>query len=929
MFHTSALTLFLTSLGTSSLGRIEKKLDELAAEIRKGQHEPSLSNLCDEGNPAEQENAWHLLMSELAEDFSKGEIESHRDDIKTYVHRLIKRGQLDEEESSEMGALEHARPAGAICSPGSKSEEISFVRSDSSQSRLPPSSTVESDVDSVYSIVTRRIDDCAKMMEADALLDSSNNRRVDDIEKPADGEFDPLESPDNQTVVNTTENQLPSIIPQKSNQKKTVSVGIDLNADYCRVAAFDEETQDAVLLNNEHGKSCTPAFVAFTEKDILVGEDAKNQAPENAENTFFNFTLLLGSSFDDKSTSAVANNSPFQIDIIYGKPTLSVPCRQRHYSPEELTAFLIKEMVRIAEVSLRRSVSSISLSSYSISRASSIEALHRAALLAKIDVVYSLQQSTLATAMKYTCDRLRTSRRLQVNILVMNIRNNGCRCSLFQISEGTIFPIGSFSGSYDKLSIDNYLAELLRSNFYANHGEITEEPNSLAKMRLLRIAEAAREKLMSSRKVKIFLESFLGALDLNVHLHQSQLETIVHKHVIPEVTHSFERLLSNLRFSKGDINKVICFGELTRMSDVHESILKEFNKNTKVEGGDQSNKLTYPVLGSSLCSTYANRREPIGKLQAIDVHYTNIAFSIHTRDDQEIMATIFRTGSSLPAREVFGIGIADQNGEGMLLRFFDMGEFKTEKKLLLFEIAVPFPVDMSLYDRNRHWQLGLVSNKSSRLANISVSNERSGALIEIDRSPSGLSTIKSGYCVPITPRIRQKWHIMKYLMPERSSKTTSHAIAKPESSPSPQLGKSIRRRPSRVLNLREATTTPSPPPEKISRRHSRGSREIASALPDEMVKRRSSRRLLDIDKAAPFSSPTPDRSFKWRSHSSRELREAAPSSSSFIDNLVKRRSHSSRELREVAPPLSPPADKPRRRRSSRRVVDVDEELPIQ
>ena len=35
-FHTSGINLFMTTLGTSSLGRIETKLDQLAQDIRQG-----------------------------------------------------------------------------------------------------------------------------------------------------------------------------------------------------------------------------------------------------------------------------------------------------------------------------------------------------------------------------------------------------------------------------------------------------------------------------------------------------------------------------------------------------------------------------------------------------------------------------------------------------------------------------------------------------------------------------------------------------------------------------------------------------------------------------------------------------------------------------------------------------------------------------
>ena len=932
MFHTSALTLFLTSLGTGSLGRIERKLDELALEIRKGQHEPSLITVCDEGNSSEQDNAWRLLMNELAEDFSKEEIESNKAEIKIYIHSLIGRGELNEEIPRKAGENQCESLDETIGQQSSISGETPFLRSTSSRSNLLPSSSVETDEDSFCPMVMRETDNTARVTTAKGLHSPLESGRINEVKESTDVKSSSSEDPPPSVrqVVDSIEDVFPPYRPREPPKKKMGYVGIDLNADYCQVAAFDEESQDSIILNNENGNSITPAFVAFTKNEILVGEVARDQALVDVENTFFNFTWLLGAFFEDEITGVIAKSSFCQIDNLNDRPALFVPCRQRHYSPEELTAFLIKKMVRTAEVNLQRTVSSVSLSSYSVSRVTGIEALHRAAMLANVDIAHSLRQSTLAAAMKYAHDCLRGSRGLHSNILVVNVRNDGCSCSLFQISERTIFPLGTLSRTYDKFSVDNHLAELLSSNFYANHGEITEEPSSRGKMRLLRSAEMARRRLMSSTKVKVFLGSFHGTSDLNVQLQQSQLKAIVDKYVLPVTIRCFERLCSSLRISKEDINNVICFGEIIVLPDVQDVILNQFSKNKIPKQVGHVDPVGYAALGNSLYYASASERDFNNRMSAIEVHYTNIALSIHTRDDREIMATVFRSGSSLPVREVIDIGIAKQNGEGALLQFYDMGEFKTEKRSVLFEIAVPFSMDISSYDRNRHWQLGIVSNQRSRLASITLSNEQSGTLIDIDRSPSGLLTIKSGCCVPITPQIRRNWLIMKYLSPERPVQGPSLAIV--EAEPSLYSDRSAGRPSRRVSDTGDAALATSPP-ERASRRRSRSSRELREVAPplssplDKRIRRRASRWTLNIDEAPLLQSSLPDRSFNRRSHSSRELREATPLPI-LTDKSVKRRSHSSRELREAVSPSIPLLDKYISRRSSRKVFDIGEEVPL-
>lgn len=61
-FHTSAIQLFLTTLGTASLGWIEKKLETIIEELRSGRKELSILATFGEGDDdAEWEVQWRLF----------------------------------------------------------------------------------------------------------------------------------------------------------------------------------------------------------------------------------------------------------------------------------------------------------------------------------------------------------------------------------------------------------------------------------------------------------------------------------------------------------------------------------------------------------------------------------------------------------------------------------------------------------------------------------------------------------------------------------------------------------------------------------------------------------------------------------------------------------------------------------------------------
>lgn len=81
MMHTSSLTLFLATLGTSSLGRIEKKLDELIADVRAERRENTVLSIVD-ANEAESEEEWNKFKAELVEEcFAKLEVEAHKQEL--------------------------------------------------------------------------------------------------------------------------------------------------------------------------------------------------------------------------------------------------------------------------------------------------------------------------------------------------------------------------------------------------------------------------------------------------------------------------------------------------------------------------------------------------------------------------------------------------------------------------------------------------------------------------------------------------------------------------------------------------------------------------------------------------------------------------------------------------------------------------------
>eukprot|EP00386_Alphamonas_edax_P014078 GDKI01043348.1.p1 GENE.GDKI01043348.1~~GDKI01043348.1.p1 ORF type:complete len:117 (-),score=24.88 GDKI01043348.1:2-352(-) len=88
------------------------------------------------------------------------------------------------------------------------------------------------------------------------------------------------------------------------------SVGIDFGTTYSCVGVWKNDNVE--ILANDQGDRTTPSCVAFTD-ERLVGNDAKNQMPRNADNTVVQMKRLLGRNFSDEQVQNDMKHWPFQV----------------------------------------------------------------------------------------------------------------------------------------------------------------------------------------------------------------------------------------------------------------------------------------------------------------------------------------------------------------------------------------------------------------------------------------------------------------------------------------------------------------------------------------------------------------------------------------------------------------------------------------
>lgn len=320
-------------------------------------------------------------------------------------------------------------------------------------------------------------------------------------------------------------------------------IGIDLGTTYSAVGFVQQGK--AVVLPNGHER-IVPSVIGFSPQGrLLVGTPARNQYVLYPENTVRSIKRKMGT---DETV------------VLDG----------RAYTPSEISAVILREMKRIAEINLGEEVSRAVITVPAYFSDAARQATKDAGEIAGFTVERIINEPT-AGALAYGLDRV-TGREM---VAVYDLGGGTFDVSVIELDSGVIEVRASHGNVHlGGDDFDDRLVTHLADQFTSEHA-IDPRHDRKALARLVRAAEQAKIELSTQPFTRIreeyLLEKDGKPLHLEAEVSRREFEDLI-RDLLDETLEAFDQSLSDAGVVAADLDHVLFVGGSTRIPLVWEMV---------------------------------------------------------------------------------------------------------------------------------------------------------------------------------------------------------------------------------------------------------------------------------------------------------------------------------------------------------------------
>ena len=334
-------------------------------------------------------------------------------------------------------------------------------------------------------------------------------------------------------------------------------VGIDLGTTNSLVATVDSGIP--YVIADADGRRLTPSVVHWpvAEVEPLVGAAANRVRVLKPAETVYSVKRFIGRRAAELSAEDKTITYPLNAD---GLGAVTIPIHGKNFTPEEVSAEVLKKLKRDAEAALSETVTRAVITVPAYFNDAQRNATKRAGELAGLTVERIINEPT-AAALAYGLDKLKEKSK----IAVYDLGGGTFDLSILELNEG-VFQVLSTNGN-TRLGGDDLDKRLV--DFLDEKSGVVTTPIILSRIR--EAAEAAKIKLSSETDVEITLPFLTPDFSFSYKLTRSELESLTRDIVARTRPHCL-RALADAKLEANDLDQVILVGGQTRMPLVRQLV---------------------------------------------------------------------------------------------------------------------------------------------------------------------------------------------------------------------------------------------------------------------------------------------------------------------------------------------------------------------